>query len=251
MLKKFAIDITHGLRSMVRGFDADWDFTERRQTLRIPCRHKVEMFRGESKKVAYVLDYSMGGLRITCPDVLKVGEKLKVQFPHPLPGISVNSLQCEVLWTRKNTKTLERLAGLKFLESGKRLASSWVAYFFRERNSTAQDLKEQRKLFRAECELEALARDGVDTAMGQVQNLSLGGAMVQLNRPAEVGDEWGLDLSGLSSFKPIHLKYTVLSCEAGTAGLYKQRIEFEEPDEETLKMLKKYMIALSKDFWTD
>ena len=251
MLKKFAIDITHGLRSMVRGFDADWDFSERRKTQRIPCRHKVEFFRGEYKKIAYVLDYSMGGVRLTCPDALKVGEKLKIQFPHPLPGVSVRALECEVLWVRKNTKTLERLAGLKFVESGKRLASSWVAYFLRERESSAADIKERRRMFRAECKLEGLARDGVDTAMGQVQNLSLTGAMVQLNRPAEVDDEWTLDLSGLSSFKPIHLKYTVLSCDAGDAGLYKQRIEFDEPDEETMKQLKKYMAALSKDFWTD
>lgn len=255
MLKKFATDLTRGLRSMVRGLDADWRFTERRQTIRFSCRHKVELFQMEGEKekksVAYVIDYSLGGVRLSNPGTIKRGEKVKLRFPHPLPGFPVRSVECEVLWKRKNTKTLEMLAGLKFLETKDRMAKSWVAYFFRERGATLSDLKEDRAFYRAPCKLDVVCRSENDRAVGEMRDLGLGGALIKVNRPAEPGDKWLLDVSGVSNFPGMHFESTVLSCQMGEAGLYEQRVRFEGASEETKKLLQKYLTALSKDFWTD
>lgn len=253
MLKKFASDITHGLRSMVRGVDADWDFNERRRCLRFQCRHKVEMLQGENeaKSVAYVLNYGIGGVRIAFPGNLKVGERVKLRFPHPLPGYSVKALECEVVWRRKNSKSLEMLAGLKFVETKERMASSWIAYFFRERGASLQDLKENRKHVRAVCKLSVVARGEEDRAVGEVYNIGLGGLFMKINRPSEVGDTWLLDITGVSNFPGLHFSGRVLSCDPDSSGMYGQRISFQQPDEETIKLLRKYLLALTKDFWTD
>lgn len=251
MLKKFATDLTRGVRSMVRGIDADWHFNERRRALRFKCRHKVDLLQGEKKSVAYVINYGLGGVRLSNPGSIKVGETVQLRFPHPLPGVSVRSVACEVLWRRKNTKTLEILAGLKFVEDGERMANSWLNYFFKERKATPEDLREKREFVRVPCKLELVARSDSDRGVGEVHNVSLGGAYLLVNRPAEVGDTWLLDIGGLSSLKPFHFQSTVLSCEMGESGLYAQRVKFKNHDEINLALLRKYLLALSKDFWTD
>lgn len=253
MLKKFASDITKGLRSMVRGVDADWQFDERRRTIRIKSRHKVDLLQETkdaepTKSVAYVMNYSMGGVRISFNGNLKVGEKVQLRFPHPLPGVTKSVVNCEILWRRKNSKTLEMLAGAKFLDSGDYMMQSWISYFFRERGSASSDLVEDRKSVRCDCTLDVLAR-GDENAQGRVLNLGLGGALLAINRPAEVGDEWGLDISGLSSFEGFHVKGVVQSCETGKSGLFNQRVKFKQPAEEQEKIMKKYLLALSRDFW--
>lgn len=275
MLKKFATDITRGLRSMVRGLDADWDFEERRRSVRFPCRHKVEMTRTKAasgvssltknlnksagtvsapkttKEITYVIDYSMGGVRISTVNQLRVGEELQLRFPHPLKNVKVSNVNCEVVWTRKNPKTLERVSGLKFKETKERMAASWVAYLFRERGSSSGDLREDRKFFRAACNLEVLARGEEERAVGRCRNLSTHGALVELNRPPEPEERWALDLSGLSTLPPMHVHCEVLGCEINDEGLYVQRVQFVNIDEETAKTLRKYLLHLCKDFWTD
>lgn len=251
MLKKFASDLTRGLRSMVRGVDADWEFDERRRTVRFNCRHKVDLLLSEeeAKDMGYVLEYSMGGLRVShrCP--LKPGQRLKVRFPHPLPGVSVRAVECEVIWRRKNPKTLETLAGMKFVETRERMANSWVAYFFRERDASSKDLVEHRRSYRTTCSLDVVARSEDERSVGKLENISTGGAFLRINRPAEVGDRWGLDISGLSTFEAMHIEGTVQSCDMDESGLYEQRITFDELDEETEKILQKYLLALTKNFW--
>ena len=251
MFKKFATDITHGIRSMVRGVDADWDFTERRKTMRFGCRYKFDLLKEDTKSVAYVVNYSMGGVRLAYPGSLKVGETIQLRFPHPLPNTSVRTLSCQVVWRRKNPKTLEMVAGLKFVESKEQLGKSWIVYFLRERGASSRDLIEDRKHVRLACNLDIVARTDSDRAVGQSKNIGLKGALLALNRPAEVGDMWALDITGLSSFPGIHIKCEVLSCEPGESGLYEQRVRFEPCDEPTTKLLKKYILALTKDFWTD
>lgn len=252
MLKKFATDISHGLRSMVRGLDADWDFAERRKTIRFSCRHKVDVSKGEeAAKVAYVINYSMGGLRFSSTIKYKVGETVSIKFPYPLEGVQVRSVACEILWVRKNPKTLEIVCGAKFKETKQRMASSWVAYLFRERGADSKSLVEDRKKFRIPCSLDVLARAGEERAVGNVINLGPEGACLSINRPAEADDVWGLDIKGLSSLQPMHIKVTVLSCEVEAAGLFRQRVAFQPMDQATRALLASYLQHLARDFWTE
>lgn len=254
MLKKFATDLSHGLRSMVRGLDADWDFSERRKTIRFSCRHKVDVSRGEdASKVAYVTNYSMGGLRFTSTVKYKVGDVVAVKFPYPLEGVQVRSVSCEILWVRKNPKTLEIVCGGRFKETKQRMSASWVAYLFREKGVDSKALVENRKLFRVPCQLDVLARAGEERAVGNVINFGPQGACLSINRPAEVDDVWGLDIKGLSSLQPMHIKVTVLSCEVEAAGLFRQRVSFNlnSMDQATRALLTSYLQHLAKDFWTE
>lgn len=252
MLKKFATDLSRGLRSIVRGIDADWDFSERRKTIRFNCRYKVNVTRGEETKVAYVINYSMGGLRFTTTQKYKAGDTVSIKFPHPLDGVTVQSVSCEILFVRKNPKTLELVCGAKFKETKQRMASSWVAYLFKEKNVASKDLIEGRKVYRCNCRLDVVARAGEERAVGRLVNISPTGACLSLNRPAEIDDLWGLDIKGLSNLQPIHLKVTVLSCDIEAEGLYRQRVSFNTPmDEPTKTLLMEYMRHLAKDFWTD
>jgi hypothetical protein len=251
MLKKFATDISRGLRTMVRGFDADWDFSERRKTIRFACRYKVDIVKGEESKVAYVINYSMGGLRFSSTHKYKVGDTVSVKFPHPLEGVTVRSISCEILFVRKNPKTLEVVCGAKFKETKPRMAASWVAYLFREKGVDAKDLLENRKVYRTLCRLDVVARAGEERAVGHMINIGPTGACIAINRPAEEDDIWGLDVKGLSSLQPMHIKVTVLSCEMEAEGLYRQRIRFNNLDETTKGLLMSYMQHLAKDFWTE
>lgn len=251
MLKKFATDLSHGLRTMVRGFDADWKFTERRKTIRFGCRYKVNVTKGEDTKIAYVINYSMGGVRFTSTHKYKVGDTVSIKFPHPLDGVSVNSVNCEILFVRKNPKTLEMVCGAKFKETKQRMAASWVAYLFREKNATPKDLVEDRKVFRSLCRLDIVARAGEERAVGEMINISPAGACIAINRPAEIDDIWGLDIKGLSSLQPMHIKVTVLSCDIEAEGLYRQRVQFNSMDEATTTLLMQYLQHLAKDFWKE
>lgn len=253
MLKKFATDLSHGLRTMVRGLDADWDFSERRKTIRFSCRYKVEVLRGEESKVAYVINYSMGGLRFSSTHKYKVGETVSVKFPHPLEGVSVRSIACEILFVRKNPKTLEMVCGVKFKETKPRMAASWIAYLFREKGVDTKDLLEDRKMWRTPCRLDVVARAGEERAVGNMINISQVGACIAVNGPAEPDDIWGLDIKGLSNLAPMHIKVTVLTCEMEAEGLYRQRVSFNTAamDDTTKGLLKSYMQHLAKDFWTE
>lgn len=253
MLKKFATDISHGLRTMVRGLDADWDFSERRRTLRFSCRYKTEVIKGDQTKVAYVINYSMGGLRFSSTHKYKVGDQISIKFPHPLEGVAVRSIACEVLFVRKNPKTLEIVCGVKFKETKQRMAGSWIAYLFREKGVDGKDLVEKRKVFRTHCRLDVVARSGEERAVGHMTNISQQGACISINRPAEVDDIWGLDIKGLSNLAPMHIKVTVLSCEIEAEGLYRQRVQFhtESMDEPTRTLFHSYLQHLAKDFWTE
>jgi hypothetical protein len=252
MLKKFATDLSHGLRTMVRGLDADWDFSERRKTIRFACRYKVDVLRGEESKVAYVINYSMGGLRFSSTIKYKVGETVSIKFPHPLDGVTVRSISCEILFARKNPKTLEIVCGAKFKETKPRMAASWVAYLFREKGVDNKDLIEDRKTFRSPCRLDVVARAGEERAVGHLINISQEGACIVINRPAEAEDIWGLDIRGLSSLLPMHVKVTVQSCDMEAEGLFRQRVSFNTPlDEATRGLLVSYMQHLAKDFWTE
>lgn len=253
MLKKFATDLSRGLRSMVRGIDADWDFSERRRTVRFNCRYKVDVVRGTEKKIAYIINYSMGGLRFTTTQKYKLGEEIAVCFNLPLEGVTISSVTCEIIFVRKNPKTLETVVGAKFKETKQRMAASWVAYFFREKNASSKDLIEDRKFYRANCRLEVLARgDGDIRGTGQISNLSMQGACIVIDQPAEVDDVWGLDIKGLSNLQAMHIKASVLECEEEAAGLYRQRVAFNTPlDEMTQNLLLGYMQHLAKDFWTE
>ncbi len=253
MLKKFATDLSRGLRSMVRGLDADWDFTERRRTIRFNCRYKVDIVRGDESKVAYVINYSMGGLRFTTTQKYKIGEQIGVSFPLPLEGVSVKSIACEVIFSRKNPKTLETVVGVKFKETKQRMAASWIRYFFDEKKATSKDLIEDRKIYRANCKLEVLARGvGDNRGTGHAINISTQGACIVIDKAAEAEDIWGLDIKGLSNLQPMHIKATVLECEEEAAGLYRQRVSFNTPlDETTQNLLVSYMQHLAKDFWTE
>lgn len=252
MLKKFASDLSHGLRTMVRGLDADWDFRERRKTIRFRCRYKVDVTKADETKPVYVIDYSMGGLRFSTTLKYKVGDEVSIRFPTPLPEVSVSSLHCEIVYSRRNPKTLENVYGVKFKETKQRMSASWIAYFFREKNATSHDLVEHRAHFRISCSVEIVARAADERAVGTMTNLSTEGCCIVINRPAEPDDIWGIDISGISSIQAVHIKGTVLSCELEETGLYRQRIKFPNPlGEATDTILRSYMLALTKDFWTE
>ncbi len=236
---------------MVRGVDADWSFEERRRSLRFGCRHKVDLLQGEKKSITFVLDYSMGGLRLSKPGDVKVGERIKVSFPHPLPGFSISAVECEVVWKRKNTRSLEMLAGLKFVETKERMAKSWVAYFFQERGASSVDLVERRKSVRSPCKLTTAATSPGIQAVGELLNLSLGGGLVRLNRPGEVGDVWGLTVAGADGAPEFSCNAVVQSCDIGPDGMYLQRVKFQSTDPAATKLLSKSLLKLNRNFWTD
>ena len=143
------------------------------------------------------------------------------------------------------------LAGAKFTEPKERMMKSWIAYFFQERGATLAALKERRKFYRAICKLDVVARAGSDRAVGEIRDMGIGGAFLKINRPAEPGDKWDLDISGVSNFTGMHYQSTVLSCAMGESGLYEQHVRFDGADEESLKLMQKYLLALSRDFWAE
>ncbi len=264
MLKKFATDLSRGLRTMVRGIDADWDFAERRKTIRFQCRYKVDVTFKDTKKVAYVLDYSLAGLRFTSTVKFKIGEVVQVKFPHPLEGYGVRSLNCEVIWMRKNPKTLELVCGARFKETKPRMAASWIAYLFKEKKVDTKDLVEDRKFYRATCKLEVVARRDDLRSEGHIVDISTEGGCIMIDQASEEEETWGLDIKGLSNLEPMHIKATVLSCvteaevegepdpdgEVQIEGIYRQRVKFQTPlDEKTILLLQNYMQHLAKDFW--
>lgn len=239
---------------MVRGLDADWGFEERRRGLRFTCRHRVALKTAGSSlkgRKGYVVDYSVGGVRTITPEPLKVGDQFNVDFHIPIEGVAVNSLACEVVWCRKNQKSLENHSGLKFLEDPATVQASWVGYFFNEKGLTAEHLMETRHWFRIDCKIQVEVKGEAGRSKGNIRNLSMLGLMAELDKAQYIKTDLHVIMMPLERAGPLELLGRAVEVLPGEMGLFRHRILFQDVDPAKKKMLTKYMVTASKDFWTD
>jgi len=222
-------DFLNGFLSLVKGKGSSWGFEERRGLVRLKCSYKSIYASSEGRFPGTITDLGEGGLALTSPEPLRVGQALKVFCPFVDVDGPNDPIEGEICWTR----SLGGLhnSGLRFVVT----PHSWVFSVLQLLGFSSLSSRSKRRWVRAECKLPAK----VGEAAVQVHNLGVGGALVQ-SKPALPLGEAVISMGPYLKFEELRLEGVV--GERREDGL--QAFEFRELDGAQLKLLGLYLKAL-------
>ncbi|MBN9417155.1 MAG: PilZ domain-containing protein [Candidatus Eremiobacteraeota bacterium] len=222
-------DFLNGFLALVKGKGASWGFEERRSLVRLKCSYRSIYSHGENRLPGTITDLGEGGLALTTPDPLKVGQTLKVYCPFVDVDGPNEPIEGEVCWTRE-------LGGLH--NSGLRFQvtpHSWVFSVLQLLGFSSLSSRSKRRWVRAECKLPAR----IGSREVQVENLGVGGALVQ-TKPRLTPAEGTITIGPYLKLEALELSGSL--GEPREDGL--QAFEFRELDAPQLKLLGLYLKAL-------
>lgn len=139
--------------------------------LPVRCRLDGPDFPGE------LVDLGLRGMRLSLPQRVHRQQMLVVSA---LPGDGIAGkpeLRCEVVWCRQNGEGKFQ-AGVIYKDTSENLATSWVHYLLLQRNCPIGERKDRR--VEAALPVEVGDAEGQALMVGQILDLSLGGAKVRL-----------------------------------------------------------------------
>ena len=222
-------DLLNGFLALVKGKGPSWSFEERRSLVRLKCSYRSIYSFGENRFSGTISDLGEGGLALTTPDPLKVGQVIKVYCPFVDVEGPDGPIEGEVCWTRE-------LAGLH--NSGLRFQvtpHSWVFSVLQLLGFSSLSSRSKRRWVRAECKLPAR----IGSRDVQIENLGVGGALIQAKSRLTAED------ATITIGPYLKLEALELSGNLGEPredGL--QAFEFRDPEGPQLKLLGLYLKAL-------
>lgn len=229
-------DLLNGFLALVKGKGPGWGYEERRTLVRLKCSYRSLYSRGDERLPSTITDLGEGGLALTTPDPLKVGQVIKVYCPFVDVDGPHEPIEGEICWTRE-------LGGLH--NSGMRFQvtpHSWVFSILQLLGFSSLSSRSKRRWVRTECKLPARVNDR-DV---QVENLGVGGALVQAKPRLAVGD------ASITMGPYLKLEALTVSGSLGEPredGL--QAFEFRELEPPQLKLLGLYLKALLRRSFPD
>ena len=204
---------------------------------------------------AELVDLGLKGMRLVLPQRVRRQQALIVSA---LPGDGVAGrpeLRCSVIWCRQN-QAGQIQAGVVYNDTSENLATSWVHYLLLQRNCPVGERKDRR--IEAGVPIEVEDGNKQTLAVGQVVDLSLGGAKIRVPGRLPVDCQLVLKIGGLNpGLKPIVLKAQVVgqgqsvaqsespvTGQANSDQVYSLKFM---PNDGELRKLKRLLHALLKD----
>lgn len=241
-----------GLRSLVGGGqDKDWDYSDRRELIRLRCHYDVEFAVKGKKHKGQVVDMSLKGMKLRGFVPAKVGDIVEVSNPREILDSSVNTIKCKVLWCRKRERDFVVFLGVAYAESDQVMSRSWIKSILRELGFDSQKIFQKRKFVRAECFIPAnLVYGHGKSVEGQVYNLGVGGTLIECRKPFDVGTMVEARIGPLEDLDEFSITGKVVQVTQ-QGPLYMHGIEFTTIKQNTLDALSKYLIFLLQSAWVD
>ena len=224
---------------------------EKRNLIRVRCRLPVMVSDGtEEGRQATVTDISLNGMRVKVSNPPK-GSDLYVS--HPLQGseFEVETVRCQIMWSRKRRFSGDVVVGLKFNEDPQNLAKSWVRYILRAIGLDERAIYQRRKFIRADSSLPAdieSLESFERLADGNAINLGIGGMLFQTLDPLDRDAAVSITIGPMAGLPPLKLQGIVLGKMEDPEGKYNHySVRFTDIEDQQLENLGKFVIALLKE----
>lgn len=185
--RKVISKLLDGVRSLVlRPAEAGEEFKpdENRASPRILCDYRVELKGKTERFTASVVDIGTTGLRVQgVPNHLAPGQVYEISYPYAGGKGPSAAFDVEVMWCRPGRRNpAELMAGVRFVRSGEQLKGTWVYTLLTELGLSGNAVFQKRKHLRLSTRRKVFLRDletGRHLLVGRLNNLSVGGALVQ------------------------------------------------------------------------
>jgi len=238
-----------GLKSFVRSSSQEDVPAERREPVRARCHLHVTLIEGEEARQATVTDLSVAGMRLRAKTPPK-GKRFSVSHPNPHGEFELDTVRCEVLWSRKRKYGNDYAIGVSFIDDPSILDRSWVDFAWRTLGLQEKYLFAKRAHIRADASLpvDVSGAHGLRAAEGMVLNLGIGGLLMESRAELDRDERVRLHLGPWHDLPALDVDAMVLARRDGEhkkSFLYS--IRFDEPSADQLKLLGKYVVRLLKE----
>lgn len=223
-------DFLKGFLALVRGPAEQWDQQERRGQVRVECQYRCIFDLDGTRCPATVSDLGEGGLRLTIPEPVAVGKKLRVFCPFVDVDGPSGPIEGVVCWTRPaDAKGLFSL-GLRYTSEPRQLEGSWVTWVL-------QLLGFPGHTTRHWVGLESVLAGTVGSQVVEVHDLGIGGALLKSAEPLAPGPAH-LRINPWNELPALELGGVIATADDGF------RFEFLETEDKQLEELTAYLRAL-------
>lgn len=152
----------------------EWDFSDRRGTLRIPCKLEGKLSKGDDSVDVEIVDIGLRGLRVL---VLGKVRKRSVMELSPRGESETIPVKCRIEWKKDVPEGY--LTGVSFRDSEDVLAGSWLFEELRAIGTEAMETKQRRTGIRVICNAECMIRVENQRRDATLIDLGLGGALIE------------------------------------------------------------------------
>ncbi len=178
-----------------------WDYSDRRNLLRLSCKKEVQVQIGEDLMVAEVRDLSISGLQLLCFGAVKKDAIIKVKARDIGLSVEVDTITCRVHWRVKQGP--QYLIGASFEEDERSMQKSWVFEELKLLSKKIAESTQKRESLRVACRVPAHLKAGNEVRKCILRDLGLQGARVECaGSPLEVNDEVALVIGPIEKKLP-------------------------------------------------
>lgn len=213
---------------------------ERRDTIRLNCSISATLKTAKTTRDCRVINASLTGLGIELES--KIRKKTSVVVHRDKHGGPVSGT---VIWCRALRGSNRYQAGIAYSDNASMLKASWIKPALRDLGFSVGRISEKRQLTRVpgqkrRCFLKSMA--GETYSAGELQNLSIGGALVESEVELPKALKLLLKVDPIDSYPELVAKAEVKSCyRCPKKRKYICGIRFLEADE---KLVRKHMSAM-------
>lgn len=236
-----------GLKSLRRGGGSSrWDFGERRELVRLRCQLDVQYTIGSRKYQGQILDMSLGGMMLRCPQPPAQGSMTDVTYETPMEGVSEQTVRCRVQWVRSRRSDHAHFLGLSYSSNEDVLRNSWVKAILRDLGFRPERVFQKRKYVRVNCFIPAEIRfNDNDAVEGRLYNLGANGTLLEAKSPVVEGEAVNLTIGPYDQLKPFEIRGRVVTT-LDVNRLQFLGIQFEQPSSSD-KALNAYLKLLLEE----
>ncbi len=173
--------LLQGFRSFVLG-DELLSGEEGRSHPRIVCHYEVNLKNLNSEFDAEITDIGISGMRIEGGPLLKRGERFKISYPFAEGFREEHAFEVEVMWCRRRADNRRLVSGVAYVKQGELLHGTWVHTLLTEVGLLGDAVYQRRSPSRQRPSHQVAlcsARGGRPLGRGHLNNLSVGGALVE------------------------------------------------------------------------
>lgn len=236
-----------GFRSFVLGGEPATT-EESRSSPRILCYYRVNLRNHGRDFKATIIDIGTTGMRVEGVPQLEKGERFELSYPFAEAFSQEHSFEVEVMWCRARGHDDELVAGVRFVEQGEGLAGTWVHTLLTELGLTGDLVYQKRQHVRLTTTQKVFFRDettGRHILEGRVNNLSVGGALVESSTSLKAGRRVLALIGPNVNYPTLSIHAEVLNCRLDDEDDHHLlSLRFVELNKDQLRELESLVLAM-------
>ena len=216
--KPFLMGLLDHMKSLA-GIE-EWDFSDRRGTLRIPCQLQARLVNDKKEIDVEIVDIGLRGMRLLLKGKVRKGSVVEL---HPKQGQG-GPVSCKIEWKKKTSGDF--LSGASFQDDQKALSESWLFEELKAIGMEAVNTQQRRSGVRVICNTPATLKQGNQKREVTMVDLGLGGALIEDDgEPLSKGDKVRLIYGPLDDMPRIAVNCEVVTTYKREVPRYGLRID--------------------------